>query len=663
MGLMNTILGKRDASRGSGNSFSNGFGKPLEERLSKEGALALKELMLRDMDSAYAKLLESPDNVAYAEHLMGDEMVRGESAKLLVRYYVEQNDGKKIDAMLTHSLTVIRAAASWHLSEVSESKDMEFALPAIGNALSDPNEEIQQRITRALLNAASNEKTREKAVTLLASALSSDALNVKANAAKTLADAAEQGIDITAAIRALGHSLTDAGSESARALVNAAKNDKTRDDAVSVLRNALSDKKARVKLLVSKALCDAADKGVDVSLAIPALGNALYDADDEIRKAASAALKFAAGNRTHISSAIPMLEHALSDRNEEARNNASEALGYAVENEKTSEMAIEYLTNALSNKKKSARELAASALRNAVENEKTRDIGISAFAKALHDKNKDVGVVASQALSDAAEGGIDISAALPDVTEAMRSGGNRLIRINSACAIGFASSCQTDVTSSIEALGVALDDRDGDVRLASSWALAQAAGKGISTAPALARLSDAIGDKDSEVRVNAANAFVGAIENERTRETAASLLGKKVSEAKERIPAKEMAAWALLDSACKGLDITPAQADLGIALTGRGHALRYNAALAILTSAERGYDISPLARQLGNAAAGKDRDVALKSAMALLAAAEKKQAVADAREPLQSAVDDRNPEMRAVVKKILLIIEGPGDGS
>jgi len=199
-----------------------------------------------------------------------------------------------------------------------------------------------------LQNALTNEKTKEKALSPLITALSSPEGWVRANVAQALGDIPLLEVYVPEVIPALRKALSDSSelvwSKASWGLARFLRNEKTRETAFSTVIEALSDPDPRARKGAAHTLdCAArlsdfaagpfgyltphnARSKLDISRAIPALTKMVSDVEDwtvgmhdmpeDISAAAEACddLEYAARQGADISRAIPALAKAVSGR-------------------------------------------------------------------------------------------------------------------------------------------------------------------------------------------------------------------------------------------------------------------------------------------------------------------------------------------------------------
>ena len=172
-------------------------------------------------------------------------------------------------------------------------------------------------------------------ITILADLVSDDRWLIRRCAIRGLQHAADNGIDISEAVRALGKALYDEDTEvqwdAIRDLKIAAEKGMDISDCFNEIENALSDEKPQVREKIGMLWKIAAEKGMDISEHIPALAKALHDKDADVRWVISDVLTTAAWKGADVSVAIEALTNAISDVRWEVRENVVEALDNAAE--------------------------------------------------------------------------------------------------------------------------------------------------------------------------------------------------------------------------------------------------------------------------------------------------------------------------------------------
>lgn len=184
-------------------------------------------------------------------------------------------------------------------------------------------------------NTGVQEAKTKRSVQELAVALGNPNVEIRRDAAWSLANAAKAGVDISDAISALGVALDvgdfDVRNASIQALTTATANHKSRNAALNVLGAALGNKSDKVQGDAAWALGKVAEDGVDITAFVGALVKAL-GAGRTVRVHATMTLEHAIINKTSRNAALKVLGAALDDMDADVRSGAAGVLRNVAEN-------------------------------------------------------------------------------------------------------------------------------------------------------------------------------------------------------------------------------------------------------------------------------------------------------------------------------------------
>lgn len=149
---------------------------------------------------------------------------------------------------------------------------------------------------------------------------------VRANAADFLSDAAERGMNISAAIPALAGLLhvrnMFGGFDASEALAWAAIKNRGREAALKVLIEALESPDSEVLISVCLALSQVARKGVDITCALPYLEKLIVSDKKNVVEFVTEAIGYAVSNHISRKAAMEMLVKLSGSENAESRAGA-----------------------------------------------------------------------------------------------------------------------------------------------------------------------------------------------------------------------------------------------------------------------------------------------------------------------------------------------------
>jgi HEAT repeat protein len=344
------------------------------------------------------------------------------------------------------------------------------------------------------------------AIPALIKALSDEDEFVRISAAEALEKAAEKGTDISAALpyleRALYADADDLTSKTTHAAAALSQHYINKKEFEEINKLLLTEDEPIVSGVTST-LCEAAKNGADISFSIPTLAERLTSWDEYVRASVSSVLRVAADKGMDITAAInPMIKKM--GEFYRADSSASDLSGPLI---------------------------------SAAANEKTRELTITALTGALSDPDMPTRIIAANVLEGIALVGIDISSAVPALTKAL---GDEDVRPNAVTALGAyhlnkknwkdfsdyllknesvgvrqhlarilikAAEKGVDISPTIPALIIALDDKNTFVRAYVAKALGKAAEKGADISSAMPALAKALEDENKEVRETAKEAL------------------------------------------------------------------------------------------------------------------------------------------------------------
>ena len=178
-----------------------------------------------------------------------DWAVRGSAADDLGNAATNKKTKELVLNLLVEKLSdknpVVRPGAARALRNAARNGvDISLAIPALEKELYSKNRLIKEYAAEALgnttMNAAVNEKTKERVLNLLIGKLSDRDWDVRKNVAYAWGNAAEKGVDISAAVPKLVKLLSDEYTGvrwgATYALANAARNCKTRKEVIAILK-------------------------------------------------------------------------------------------------------------------------------------------------------------------------------------------------------------------------------------------------------------------------------------------------------------------------------------------------------------------------------------------------------------------------------------------
>lgn len=513
----------------------------------------------------------------------------------------------------------------------------------------------------------------------------------------------------------LGDLLSDEKPEtrqySADALAGAARNEGTREIAISDLAFALTNNKSRdeVKIIAAKALGSIA-REIPVSSAMRHLESGLLEGGGDVRQTCADALLNAAENESTWSLAISKICKSLSDGNKDVRLCGARALMQAVERNISIQPAVEELGKRLwkrlgkkgiSDKSDEVRVASARALRAAAEKKDDVYYAINPLGNALSDNSVDVSNEAAAALSivtatakeektrnnamdvlgtvfcagnaqlsgKAAKALVNAAKAAEDEKTRERiistigsalSSTETIVKLSAANALSILVQAGIGIAPALDAAGSALSDRDKKVKKLAAWIIGNAPLHGQRIEGQVPALAKALDDGDEEVRIHSAWGLRNAAKEETPIPDALDSLGKILRS--RRLPANlyDYAGEAMWHAVLNMKTREKAIEVLGNAAADKH--VSWKAVWALKTAAYSGIDIRKAVAGLGKALSHKDVFIRQDAAHALCAAGEKGVGISEARQALAKASSDKDPEARHYASRALGLA-GKGDSN
>jgi HEAT repeat protein len=461
------------------------------------------------------------------------------------------------------------------------------SLPYIEKLLSDQNDDVRKTAAHALTVGYSERGMWEKVSLLLAHPLPS----IKANSIKALKDKAESE-DISPILASLAGPLVDADEGvrmvSAEALVNAALNPQSRASAIGVLTSALSNKEDGIKMLACESLEEIASrKTVDGAGA-----ECVID----------------------LSTAVPSLGNTLVDPCGPVRKAAANSLVTCAQN----------------------------------PNPIIRNSAVTMLLNALSYKDPAVQLDSTEALAEAALRGVDISLSVPTLGNlAQNSGKKDEIRVAATKALMHFSEKGSHVASALDALAVALSDKNPQVRTFAERALGFSVIHKDTSERAISVLGNTLSVSKRHTRHHATLALWNALTNESTRAKGLDVFRNVLdSEGPRRDDTKIDATKGLADAAEKGVLLLEVLPSLGRMLHSRNPEIRKNAADALVFASMKQETMDICLELLSNGLSSQDKAVKITSSGAIADAAERGVDISSLIPKAAQSLSDESKEVR-----------------
>jgi HEAT repeat protein len=138
-----------------------------------------------------------------------NEHVRQGAIEAQALHYLRINDDEGIEHLLTSADPQVKEAMLSALAEVAFEEDISSYFPAIFALFADENEDVGNRATAALGRAIANQKTGQKAISVIIEGLKDKRQEIRSRCINTLSMAAMQGEDISLSFQALGITLSN----------------------------------------------------------------------------------------------------------------------------------------------------------------------------------------------------------------------------------------------------------------------------------------------------------------------------------------------------------------------------------------------------------------------------------------------------------------------